>query len=268
MRRIIITGAALAVLVAAGVAYAATFNTYTAGFKFTPTKAGTKAKPSPLTYIETLGAAGTGGHSAAPLTNITTWLYGLQSNGKYFPKCSAAIIDSNHSKWDKSCPKGSLVGQGPVTSLLVPAAVPTSPGAKCNPYLHIYNGGQNKLVFFFVVIPPKYTCATLTTGAAAPYIGTISYKQGYMVTDVPLPPDVSTEAGGLKGVYGSLIHEVLTFPKATKKVHGKTVGETQSVACKGHKRPWKVMFTAQDYPPPGGSGTSATQSVTGSSPCS
>ncbi len=127
-----------------------------------------------------------------------------------------------------------MVAQGPVNAKLGPGNTLAGTGSPCNPYLHVYNGGGNKLVFFFVIIPPKYTCATLKTGASAPYIGTIKQIGKNLVTDVPLPPDVSTSAGGLSGVYGSLIHEALTFSKSSQA----------SVRCVGNKRPWTVTYTA------------------------
>src|SRR5947209_4237438 len=132
----IIGAAAVAVLAVAGVAYAAAFNTYSAKLTFSPSKAGSKSKASPLAFTEHLGAKGTGGNRAAPL------------------------VDNN------------------------------------------------------------------------------------LVTDVPLPPDVSTKAGGLTGVYGSLIKEALTFKKLSTKVKGKTVGFNESFACKKGKRPYVVQYTS------------------------
>ena len=53
MRRIIILGTAVAVLAGASVAFAATgLNTYTAGFAFKPTKAGSKHKPVSVSFTE------------------------------------------------------------------------------------------------------------------------------------------------------------------------------------------------------------------------
>ena len=58
MRRKLIIGTALAaVLAVASVAYAATLNNYTATISFSTSKPGTKAKPLPLSYTETLTAA-------------------------------------------------------------------------------------------------------------------------------------------------------------------------------------------------------------------
>jgi hypothetical protein len=245
LRRIMIIGAAaVAVLAVAGVAYAAAFNTYSAKLTFSPSKAGSQSKASPLAFTENLGAKGTGGNRAAPLVDIKTTIYGIRTNAGKFPTCSASKITSNPAKWDKACPKGSLVATGPVHALLGPAAVLNATGSPCNPFLHVYNGGGGKLVFFFVIIPPKYTCATLQTGASAPYIGHVKQVGKNLVTDVPLPPDVSTKAGGLTGVYGSLITEALTFKKLTKKVKGKTVGFNESFACKKGKRPYVVQYTS------------------------
>jgi hypothetical protein len=263
LRRIIILGTAIAVLaVAGGVAYGATFNSYSAKLTFSPSKAGSAKKPSPLGFTEALGANPLNGNlRAAPLVDIKTTMYGVVSNAKYFPTCSARKIESNPLKWDKACPSKSLVATGPVTSLLGPATSLKVAGSPCNPFLHIYNGGKGKLVFFFVVIP-GHSCGTLQTGASAPYIGHIKEVGKNMVTDVPLPPDVSTKAGNLAGVYGSLIHEKLTFRKLTTKVKGKTVGYQSSVACKGGKRPWSVQFTSVNQ------GVKETpQTVKGTSKC-
>ncbi len=65
-----------------------------------------------------------------------------------------------------------------------------------------------------------------------------------MVTDMPVPPDVSLPAN-IPGLYGSLIRERLTYQKLTKKVKGKTVGYNESFACKSGKRPYSVAFTAE-----------------------
>jgi hypothetical protein len=267
LRRIVIIGTALAVLGAATAAVAATqLNSYKAGFAFSPTKAGTKSKPVSIGYNQTYDAASlTAGNRAAPLVDIKTTIYGMRSNGNLsaFPKCTAAQITADHLNWDKKCPKGSMVAQGPVNAKLGPATTLVGAGTPCNPYLHVYNGGNNTIVFFFNIIPPKYTCGTLKTGASAPYFGHVSQQGKNLVLDVVLPPDVSTEAGGLAGVYGSLIHEQLTWSKITKTIKGKSVGFQESIGCKGGTRPWSVAYTAVNQ---GAKLPVAT--VTGTSKCS
>jgi hypothetical protein len=255
LRRVVIIATALAAVVAAGGAYAASsdFNSYTATLGFSPSKAGTKAHPSAFAMHEVWTAKGNGGHQTAPLTKITTRIYGVVTDGKDFPKCTDQMITRDTSKWDKSCPKGSLVAEGPVNSLLVGANQPTSAGSPCNPYLHIYNGGQGKLVFFFVTgpfspNPAKYECAGTTTGTSAPpYDGVITEQKGFEITTIPLPDYVSTRAGNIPGAYASLERLDVTFKKLTRKVHGKTVAYQFSIACKAGKRPYSTTFRAQNY---------------------
>ncbi len=261
MRKLIITGTALAVLGLAAAAYAAApFNTYQASFAFSPTTAGKANKPVSVGFTQIYGAKGTSGNRAAPLKDIKLWLYGIRSNAKDFPTCSATTISKHKS--DRSCPHGALVATGPVNSVLGAASKPKSPGTPCKLTLDVWNGPKNTVVFFFVV--KKITdCGGLTTGAAAPYAGTVKEQGKFLLEDTPLPPDVSTEAGGIPGVYGSLISENLKWNNLTTKVHGKTVGYNESFACQGKTRPWKVQFTAQNF-----NGKSGTQIKTGASKCS
>lgn len=132
----------------------------------------------------------------------------------------------------------------------------------CNTVLHVYNGGPKTQVFFFTE-PNPANCGGLRTGATAPYDGTISQHGKNLVVNVPLPPDVSNKVANQPGLYGSLINEVLTYPKA---VH-KGIGYMESVACKGKERPYSITYTAQDYAAAGATPTTETSTVTGKAPC-
>jgi hypothetical protein len=256
LRRIIITiGTAVAVLVAATVAFADA-NTYTAALS--STKAGSKSSPAPASFTQTLGASGTGGKLAAPLDNLKTTIYGLVPNPKPFPTCSDTQIIAAHN--DTVCPKKALIATGTVAALLGSSAL-TPPGTACNPLLDVWNAGGGKLWFFFVVKPPSHTCATLTTGATPPYSGTIKASGKNEVINVPLPPNVSTNVAGI-GLYGSLILEKLKYLNVTTKVKGKTVAFNSSVGCKSGKRPFAVAFTALE------GGSNVTTTKTGSASCS
>jgi hypothetical protein len=263
----VIIGTALAVLVGASAAYASFFNSYTAGFTFTPAKAGTAKKPVPIKFVENLGANAPAGDRAAALTDIKATIYGLVSDGKDFPKCSDAII-STAPKFDANCPKGSLVATGLVHSLIGSATNPSqSVGFHCNPNLHVYNAGQGKLIFFFTATSPTQ-CGGLKTGATAPYNATVRRVGKNLVTNVPLPTDVSTAVAGNPGYYGSLIAQSLTWLKVTKHVHGKTVAATASIGCKNGRRPWKVQYTAHNYETTAGvPGSAFVETVSGSSKC-
>jgi hypothetical protein len=261
LRRIIILGTAVTVLLAASVAVAVaatSTNTYTAGFSYKPNKAGSKHKPAAVGFTETLTAANsTASNRAAPLTDIKTEIYGLVSNAKHFPTCSGTQMTVQKS--DSFCPKGALVATGPVNSLLGDSTL-QGMGTPCNPFLHVWNGGHGTLWFFFTP-GGQFQCAGLKTGATAAYAGHISQHGKYMVTDVPLPPDVSTSVANIPNFYGSLIKEVLTFKNLKTKFHHKTIGINSSTGCLKGKRPTIVQFTATT--PTG----SQTETVKGSSKC-
>jgi hypothetical protein len=265
LRRIITIGTGLAVLAGAAVALAAGgFNSYKATETFSPGSAGSAKHPSPFTVTEDWKASGNNGHKTAPLVNVMAKVYGEVTDAKDFPKCTAAMINNagNSKGWNKVCPKGSLIGSGPVESYFVAAKdpePPTTPPA-CDPLLSIYNGGvqsyhgkptQEQVFFFSENATHECLGGAVPTGAAPAYPGYITpASKGNGETwsmNIPLPKQVSTEAGGEKGVYASLIHLHVTYKKLSKKVHGKTVYYGASFACKGGQRPYSFTFKAVNY---------------------
>lgn len=241
MRRIIIIGTLLAVLGGSAVALAAGDpNTYSGSISVSPAKAGKAKKPVIDGWTQTINVkSAQSGLTAAPLKDIKTWIYGLKVNTKLVPTCSQSTIESSLGT---ACQK-SIVASGTVTSTLGPSNRNPSQAANCGPLkLNVYNGGKNHVWFFFIVPATTPPACPAPTGSAQPYQGTFSRSHGNLVLDVPLPGDVSTNAGGL-GLYASLIHEHLVWKKITKKVKGKKVGYFSSVGCKAGKRPFKVTYT-------------------------
>jgi hypothetical protein len=241
LRRKIIILTALLTLVGASAAYAA-FNTYNGTNLAFSKGAGSKAKPLGVGFKETLAAKNVDTtKAAAVLTHITVKIYGLVSNAKDFPTCSGSKMVAQKS--DSFCPKGSKFATGLVNSLLGDPSLTLSNRVKCNPNLDVFNAGHSKLWFFFTTHSTSQ-CAGLTTGATAPYLGTVSEKGKFQVTDIPLPADISTRVANQPNFYGSLIHETLTWAKLSTKVKGKTVFNNQSVGCLKGKRPWSVTYTS------------------------
>jgi hypothetical protein len=262
LRRIVIAVTALVVLGTASAVYAATsspINTYTAPIKFTPGKAGSAKKPVPTGFDLNITAKGTNGNRTAVTLDFLTKIYGLRVDGKDFPTCSAVKIASLHS--DTACPKGALVATGSIVAQLGAKSNFTLPGTNCAPDLHVWNGGQGKLTFFFVVVPPVHVCGGLQTGSTPPYPATYKVQGKYLVTNVPIPAAVDFP---VQGVAGSLTSEHLTWLKRTTKVKGKTVAAISSVACKRGKRPYSTAIKA-NLPT-----TNVTQTATvkGSAKCS
>jgi hypothetical protein len=240
LRRIVIIGTALAVLVGATIASAA-INTYTATLTFTK-GVGTPSKPVPLGFKQHQVAAGTNGNRTATLLDIKTKIYGQVADGKDFPTCSVAKIGA--AKSDTGCPKRALVATGAITSVVGSAANLKATGTPCDPLLHIWNGGQGKLTYFFVDKAPAHQClgGALTTGQVGPYPATYKRVGKYLVTDLKIPKYVDFP---LPGLVGSLMTSDLNWLKVSKKVHGKTVAANASIGCQHGKRPYATTFTAQ-----------------------
>jgi hypothetical protein len=244
--------------VAASAAYAATINTYSAPMSFTAKKAGTAAKPVPSNFTQNIKAMGTSGNRTAVLLDIKTKIYGLKVDVKHFPTCSFNQIA--YAKNDNACPKGAMVAKGSIVAALGPKTNFTAAGTPCQPNLHVWNSGQGKLTFFFVVVPPNHVCGGLQTGSTGPYKATYKVQGKYLITNVPIPAYVDFPA---PGVAGSLQSEHLVWTSHTKKVHGKNVYSIASVGCLKGKRPYSNTFTANL--PTTGATESAT--VSGTAPC-
>jgi len=248
---------AVAVLVLAATAYAA-INTYSAHMSFTSRQAGTRAKPVPIGYTETVAAAGTNGNRAGVQKVISTKIYGLVEDGRDFPTCSLAQIAN--AKNDTVCPKGSEVATGYITATLGSATDFKAPGQACDPQLDVWNSGPGKLTFFFVDTA-AHQClgGALKTGSTGPYPATYREVGKYLVFRVATPNYINYPVPGL---VGSLESEHLTYFKQTRKVHGRTVAISSSIGCMGHKRPYSATFTSTI---PGASTETATVSKT--APC-
>ncbi len=243
MRRIIIISSLLAVFGGSAVALAATSdpNSYHgSALTVAPKKAGTARKPVPVGWVQTIKVqSNQANKNAAPLKDIKTTIYGFKVDTKLEPTCSSSTIESTRGT---GCKAKSLVASGTVTSKLGPSNRNPNQSETCGPLkLNVYNGGKNFVNFFFIV-PTPASCPGAMTGSAAPYRGTFSRSGKNLILDVPLPPDVSTNAANL-GLYSALTYEHLVWKKITKKVKGKTVGYFGTVGCKAGKRPVKVKFT-------------------------
>jgi hypothetical protein len=254
-RKLVVVITGFAMLVFATAANAAINNYSGSGLKFSK-GVGTKANPVGVSHIETLAAKNTDPtKTAAPLTHVTFKIYGLASNAKLFPTCSAARISAMKS--DKFCPPKSKFASGSTNALLGDSSLSPASRVVCHPGLDVFNGGGNKLVFFFFT-NATLQCGGLTTGVTPPYFGTVKQVGKYEIIDIPLPPSISTRVANQPGFYSSLIHQQLTWYKLSKKVKGKTVYNSVSVGCQKRKRPWSITLTALG---------DKAQTVNGSSPC-
>ena len=260
MRRKAAIVTALVMLVGATAAYAAGFNNYAGTTQTFSKGVGSKSKPVGLSFNQTLNAANVDStKAAAVLTNITVKTYGLVSNAKWFPTCDGSKFTTLKS--DKFCKPLSKFATGHVQSLLGDPTLLKTNRTPCNPDLDVFNAGRGQLWFFFTTHSASQ-CAGLTTGATAPYKGTVRQVGKYQVVNIPLPADISTRVAFQPNFYGSLIHETLAWSKLKTKVRGKTVYNNVSVGCVNGKRPWTVTYTSTTN-----GFDKSVQTVPGSSKC-
>jgi hypothetical protein len=261
LKRIALFATAVAMLIAATAAFAAApANTYKTPYSFSPKASGTAKKPVKATFKQVIQVTpGTPGNRAGVLSDIKTTVYGLKIDGKDFPTCLASKIQSASN--DTACPKGALVASGSITAVIGKPTDPTTATgtiATCDPLLHVWNGGQGKLVFFFVDAGPSHLCdgTVISTGSVGPYPGTYKQVGKNLVMDTPIPQTVDYPAGFV----GSLGSETLNWKGQSSKGHISIA----SVACKGSKRPYSTALTAA---PILTATALQTTTVKGSAPC-
>ena len=204
--------------------------------------------PAGLAFTENFTLTGNEGRRTAPLTDIKAVLYGALYRGNSFPTCPAAKIANARS--DAACPKGALIATGAITAVLGPQddASVSAPGTtSCNPLLHTWNGGRDKVVFFLSEEAPNHLCANgaITTGAVGPFTGKVIKVGNKLVLNTPVPSFVSFP---LAGIEVSLTSERLRFLKVAKRVHASSVSEIAAIGCKAGSRRYSVTFTAEATP--------------------
>ena len=84
----------------------------------------------------------------------------------------------------------------------------------------VQRGSQQAVVLLHHALG-AFSARGLTTGATAPYPGTVSQQGKFQVTNIPLPADISTKVAHQKDFWASLIHETLNWSKVSIKVEGQ-----------------------------------------------
>ena len=213
-------------------------------FSFTPTRPERQASRSRLaSRRRSARPTTTAGNVAAPLVDIKTTIYGLVANAKRLPDLQTATIETA-PKSDGNCPKGSR--SRPAQSMRNSAA-PASPRPKaspCNPFLRrlqrrrrhgvVLLHGRGRLP---VRRPEDRRHGPVRRPHQAVTARTWSWTCRFRRTS-------RRWSRTMPNFYGSLIQRDLNFKNAEDEVHGKTVGISSSIGCKGGKRPWSVAFTA------------------------
>lgn len=260
MRRKVFVLVALLALMACGVAYASSGGPDVVAGSVTAKANGSAKKPAVTSVTEkfTIKNA-TSGDYAYPATNIKATIGNLKvENVKSYPTCTAAQVNADtNGEWNGVCSSSSEIATGSVSATLYPIDTPTAGGVACNLGVAVYNAGQGKLTFFLTATGTQCDGGALQTGAAAAWTATYKESGSSLILNVPLPADVSTNAGNLNAFWAAINSETLNF----KKISVKNKPVIVSTGCKKNKRAYTLAFNITN-----GSKTT-TQSTSGKSAC-
>jgi len=251
MRKVAALIAALvAVLAVAAVAYAqAQNNTYKVQASITPTKKGSKKKPTPVSVKFNYTVDEASGLQPAAVKTYKIEFYGVRNRGGTFPKCTFQQI--SQAQGGDNCPAGSKIGSGVVQSTVYTTGNPSDPNSfPCTKQLAVYNSGENKGVL--LLSGPGNQCA----GVSQPFIIDASYKPGAgggEALEFTVPPTVLHPIPQLTVAVRNVQSTIKLMRKTVKK---KKIGVYESVGCLGSSRPVKVTFTQED----GKTGSASTTS--------
>jgi hypothetical protein len=238
--------AALAALGFAAVAHAVT-NTYTLSGKVSPSKAGTKKKPMPVSVSFKIGVAETAGQRPASIKAVEVQIPNGKVNGKSFPKCSVAILTD---KGPSGCPKGSQVGGGQFDSIAGSSTDPNDKSLACRATAKAFNAANGHLLIFVSGAPPTCAIAINKTIDA-----TLKTSGSTTTLKFTIPDDLVHPVPGFDNTPTSILGSV---KKLTRNVKGKKVPFIASTGCSGGKHVIKSKVTLEN-------GT--VQQVTGEVPC-
>jgi hypothetical protein len=236
--------ATLVALGLAGTAYAATVVTqvYVVSAKLTK-KSGTKAHPKPL--------AASIGYTVKPtppgdrpnvVKTVVTTIAGVRVHPNAFPTCSTSKLNSGGPS---TCPKGSQVGTGFLIAEVGLASDPSSKLLTCRVDLTVYNGGGNSLSYYVYSNPSHANECQSSQVKPIAFAVKAQLKGTTLVQTVNVPFSVR-HPGNNSSLDAATIQVSVTIPAKTRKLKGKTVGLTESVACPAnHKRHVSLKFTSE-----------------------
>lgn len=240
MRKLSILAVTGLVLAIAAVAYAQTVNTYTVNGSTSPTRAGSKAKPVPVSVKFSYEVGEASGNRPSPVEKYSIKFAGLNVNTAPFPKCSAQTLENGES----GCPSGSKMGSGYIKNATGAKNDPKDRSIECNARLSVYNAGNNKGVIYVKGSPgasdPREKCAI---DLAAPIPAQFVRSSSGTALEFTVPASLLHPLPTLDNAVTSVQS---TIRKATKKTKNRTVGFFESIGgCVRNKRAITVTFTAE-----------------------
>lgn len=249
MRKTVAALTAVLMLSLAALAYAqAVENTYEVTGKTSPTRAGSKSKPVPVSVSFGYEVGEATGKRPSPVKTYSIRFQGLRANTAAFPKCSVDKMEAEGGV--EGCPKGSIVGDGFIENATGIKSDPNDRSVQCNAALWVVNSGGGKGAIFVKGSPtssdPRTKCAI---PLAAPIPAKFFNKGGEGRLEFTVPVTLLHPAP-------TLDNAVVKVTSRIKNVKSKGKGFFESIGgCTGGKRKVSVVFT----PETGSAKTATTQ---------
>jgi hypothetical protein len=237
--------ATLVALGLAGTAYAATVVTqvYVVTAKFTKTS-GTPAHPKPF--------AASVGYTVKPtpsndrpnvVKTLVTTIAGIRVHPNAFPTCSTSKLNSGGPA---KCPKGSKVGAGFLIAEVGLASDPSNKALTCRVDLSVYNGGGNSLSYYVYANPSHSNECPSSQVKPTAFAVKVTQKGTNLVQTINVPFSVR-HPGNNTALDAATVQASVTIPARSRKVKGKTVNLTESIACPlNHKRHIAIRFVTEN----------------------
>ena len=243
MRKLAVFVVSAFVLGLAAVAYAQVQNVYTVSGSTSPTTAGSKTKPVPVSVKFGYEVGEQNGNRPSPVKKYSIRFAGLNVNTDFFPKCSFSKLQQSGPA---GCPSGSRMGTGFIRNATGNKADPRDRSIECNAALSVYNAGRRKGVIYVAGSPnstdPRTRCAIeLAAPIDASFVRARDGRSTALEFTVPqsLLHPLPTLDNAVTGVTS-------TIRRATKRVNGRTRGFFESVGgCVRGKRTITVTFTPE-----------------------
>ena len=232
------------VLGIAAVAYGQIQNIYTVSGSTSPTRAGTKKKPVPVSVNFGYEVTEQNGNRPSPVQKYSIRFAGLIVNTDLFPKCSFSTLQN---QGPSACPSGSLMGTGFIRNATGNASDPRDRSILCNAALSVYNSGNRKGVIYVAGSPnstdERTRCAI---ELASPIDASFVRRSGGSATalEFTVPESLRHPLPTLDNAVTSVTSKIR---RATRKVKGRTRGFFESVGgCVRGKRNITVVFTPEE----------------------
>ena len=247
MRRSWLVGSvAVGVLALAGVAFAQDVtNTYSVSHSVSPSKAGTKRRPLPISVNLGFKVGEVQGRRPGVVNKYSIKTDGLVINTAFFPKCSTSTLEGGGPS---ACPRGSRMGRGFIRNATGNRADPNDKSIACNTSVELYNAGNSKGNLYVQGSPnssdPRTRCA-IELGAPVP-VTFIRSRSGTAI-DFTVPDSLRHP---LPTLSNALTDVTINIPRTTRRVNGRARGFLESVGgCSARrKNRLTITFTPESGP--------------------